>query len=88
MHLHPDIMYTHISKHVMALINAQLGDVKHQAEVSHGRRFPGVFFVSRRDVRGKLREWVSTEQHRPVKQKVMEESCSDICVRIPTENVF
>lgn len=46
------------------------------------------FFVSGRDVRGKLREWVSTEQHGPDKQKVMEESCSDVCVCILTENVF
>lgn len=46
------------------------------------------FFVSGRDVRGKLREWVSTEQHGPDKHKVMEESCSDVRVCILTENVF
>lgn len=48
MHLHRDIMHnTPISEHVMTRIYAQLGDVKHQAEVSQGRHFPGVFFGER-----------------------------------------
>lgn len=41
--------------------------------------------MSVRDVRGKLREWVSTEQHGPVKQKVREGSCSDVRMCIPTK---
>lgn len=74
----------------MALVHAQLGDVKHRADVKPIATLPRCFpfFVSGRDVRGKLREWVSTEQHGPDKQKVMEESCSDVCVCILTENVF
>lgn len=48
LHLHRDIMHTHthtpIIKHVKTLVHAQLGDVKHQAEVSQGCHFPGVFF--------------------------------------------
>lgn len=35
---------TPISKHVMTPIHTQLGDVKHQAEASQGRHFPGVVF--------------------------------------------
>lgn len=46
-----------------------------------------LFGVSGWNVRGKLREWVSTEQHGPVEQKVMEESCGDVCACIPTEKV-
>lgn len=77
----------------MTLTHSPLGDVKHQAEVSQGRHFPGVFFVfvffvSGRDVRGKLREWVSTEHHEPGEQKVTEETSSDVCVCILMENSF
>lgn len=46
------------------------------------------FFVSGRDVRGKLREWVSTEHHEPGKQKVVGETSSDVCVCILMENSF
>lgn len=97
-HLHSDIMHTHtpISNHVMTLTHPPLGDVKHQEEVSQGRHLPGVFilfyfiyfFVSGRDVRGKLREWVSTEHHEPGKQKVVGETSSDVCVCILMENSF
>lgn len=67
------------------------GDVKHQAEGSQGRHFPGVFvfcLVTGWNVRGKLRELVSAEQHGPVKQKVGEKSCGDVCVCIPVEKLF
>lgn len=89
--------HTHlpISNHVMTLTHPPLGDVKHQEEVSQGRHLPGVFyfilfiyFVSGRDVRGKLREWVSTEHHEPGKQKVVGETSSDVCVCILMENSF
>lgn len=40
--------HTPISKHVMTLIHAQLGDVKHRAKVSQGRHFPGGFSFGER----------------------------------------
>lgn len=88
--------HTPRSNHVMTLTHPPLGDVKHQEEVSQGRHLPGVFilfyfiyfFVSGRDVRGKLREWVSTEHHEPGKQKVVGETSSDVCVCILMENSF
>ena len=46
-----------------------------------------LFGVSGWNVRGKLREWVSTEQHGPFEQKVTEESCGDVCACIPTEKL-
>lgn len=84
LHLHQDIMHnTPTSKHVMmTLIHAQLGDVKHQAEVSQGRHFPGAFFWERVKCQ---RQAQGVGLHRAaVGLKVREESCSDVCVCIPT----
>lgn len=61
---------------------------KEAKDVSSQVLFFFFFFVSGWNVRGKLREWVSTEQHGPVKQKVGEKSCGDVCVCIPVEKLF
>lgn len=85
--------YTHThtpkSKHVKTLVHAQLGDVKHQARVSQGRHFPRCFCLF--GWAGGMSE-ASSGSGSPQSstglsntKKVMEESCGDVCVCIPTE---
>lgn len=65
----------------MTLTHARLGDVKHQAEVSQGRHFLGVFFFGERVEYQRQSQGVGLHRAaRAVQQKVMEESCSDVCV--------